>query len=684
MSSSIFLSHNSKDKTFVRRLYHDLANKGVKAWLDEAEIKPGDSLITKITAAINEMDYLGVVLSNNSVQSEWVQREVNMALNQEIHGKRVKVIPLLLQECKIPGFLLDKSYIDFRHDTKYAEALDRLCTFLLEEKWPSERYVGKLWKQICKRNIDTFDEYLRHDCYINLRGLADQKIENLSAYLQQQIISQTKGRFAILGDYGSGKTLLCQKLAADISKQYLSGTSEYIPLVVPLRGIHKAASIDMFIRNDIIETLYQCSIERGDFNDKLNNGQLLMIFDGLDELNIVVEQYARVEILSELLHYLSVSPVSLVTSRTHFFESEQEVNRYLSVSKEDSLLAHLRRKLFDKATYQLIFISEFDDNDISGYLQFHLGFRAKPTKAKLMSTHELMDLARRPILLRLIRETWEYLPESASIDRLMLYDTYIEIWLEREERRLLAPVKDIRQALAQLALKIVTGESDGISLYELYSFLPMMEQNRNVTPEAIGRCLATCTFLNRDAVGNFQFIHRSFAEYFAGMKIVQELEQLDFSCFARSQHVKPAPITWMPDNLVRFVAEHLRRSPRKDVVVEYLFRFVEAQATWKIPFGWAQNTWRTLYERFRQECADQEPTALFPIASNLCTFHSPCQILMSLGDIRLATRLYNAIQGGKGNCWHELYLEGEDRKAKLTIDVVERAIREGKLYHYSI
>lgn len=45
--SSIFLSHNSKDKEFVRRLANRLESYGVKVWVDEAEIKVGESLIKK-------------------------------------------------------------------------------------------------------------------------------------------------------------------------------------------------------------------------------------------------------------------------------------------------------------------------------------------------------------------------------------------------------------------------------------------------------------------------------------------------------------------------------------------------------------------------------------------------------------------------------------------------------------
>jgi formylglycine-generating enzyme required for sulfatase activity len=124
--SSIFLSHNHADKPFVRRLAKDLQDAGVRVWLDEAEMMVGDSLIERIRQGIDEMEYLGVILSQNSVRSEWVKREVDIAMNQEIEGKRVKVLPLVIENCELPGFLKGKLYADFRNRRKYKNELDKV------------------------------------------------------------------------------------------------------------------------------------------------------------------------------------------------------------------------------------------------------------------------------------------------------------------------------------------------------------------------------------------------------------------------------------------------------------------------------------------------------------------------------------------------------------------------------
>ena len=126
MKVSIFLSHNAKDKPFVKRLARDLDNHGIKYWLDESEIKVGDSLIEKIRSGLDEVDYVAAILSPNSIASSWVQREIDVAMNQEIYGKKVKVLPIMYQKCELPGFLYGKLYVDFADEANYQDAFKKL------------------------------------------------------------------------------------------------------------------------------------------------------------------------------------------------------------------------------------------------------------------------------------------------------------------------------------------------------------------------------------------------------------------------------------------------------------------------------------------------------------------------------------------------------------------------------
>jgi hypothetical protein len=146
----VFISHNHEDKTFVRRLGSDLAAKGVRPWIDEAEINIGESLISKISIAIDEMDYFAIVLSPRSVASAWVQQELEQALTTQIASHKVKVMPILLEKCEIPSLLRGKLYADFTQSPGYDQAFARLLKALGVDSFKGER--GSLYDPFAKEH----------------------------------------------------------------------------------------------------------------------------------------------------------------------------------------------------------------------------------------------------------------------------------------------------------------------------------------------------------------------------------------------------------------------------------------------------------------------------------------------------------------------------------------------------
>jgi len=123
----IFLSHTREDKKFVDRLKVALYERGVEdVWVDEAEIMVGDSLQKKIEDAITKTRYFGVVLSPRSVQSRWVRKELELAMQRELETDSVIVLPLLFEKCEIPPFLKPKVYADFTSPGGFAKSLDNL------------------------------------------------------------------------------------------------------------------------------------------------------------------------------------------------------------------------------------------------------------------------------------------------------------------------------------------------------------------------------------------------------------------------------------------------------------------------------------------------------------------------------------------------------------------------------
>lgn len=111
---SVFISYSTKDSKFVNELSAELVKNRINIWLDKWEMQPGDSLIDKIQDGLTDSSFLLVVLSENSVQSEWCKKELNSGLMREIKEKKVVVIPILLDDCDVPVFLQEKVYADFR------------------------------------------------------------------------------------------------------------------------------------------------------------------------------------------------------------------------------------------------------------------------------------------------------------------------------------------------------------------------------------------------------------------------------------------------------------------------------------------------------------------------------------------------------------------------------------------
>ncbi|MBZ9814745.1 toll/interleukin-1 receptor domain-containing protein [Mesorhizobium sp. CA7] len=77
---TIFLSHSSVDKRFAVKLAQRLGRfRQLRIWIDQPEIKPGDSLTEIIGRALDSIDAICVIRSPDAAVSERVAKEVRQA-----------------------------------------------------------------------------------------------------------------------------------------------------------------------------------------------------------------------------------------------------------------------------------------------------------------------------------------------------------------------------------------------------------------------------------------------------------------------------------------------------------------------------------------------------------------------------------------------------------------------------
>ncbi|MCX8532167.1 toll/interleukin-1 receptor domain-containing protein [Chryseobacterium luquanense] len=88
MKPKIFLSHSKKDKVIIEQIANDLRKCGIEVWYDEWEIPVGESIRKKIfDDGIPNCDVFFIYLTKNSLESYWVQKELDSAIFREAEEK---------------------------------------------------------------------------------------------------------------------------------------------------------------------------------------------------------------------------------------------------------------------------------------------------------------------------------------------------------------------------------------------------------------------------------------------------------------------------------------------------------------------------------------------------------------------------------------------------------------------
>src|SRR5262249_47207268 len=98
-----------------------LRGKGVDAWVDNWEIRAGDSIVQKIfDEGIAQASLVIVVLSPISVTKKWVREELDAAVVNRIE-KSTRLIPVIIDDCDIPQALRATKHV--RYDGNDLEAV---------------------------------------------------------------------------------------------------------------------------------------------------------------------------------------------------------------------------------------------------------------------------------------------------------------------------------------------------------------------------------------------------------------------------------------------------------------------------------------------------------------------------------------------------------------------------------
>jgi len=132
----LFLCHNSADKLEVRELNESLKESGVRTWIDEDDLDPGDVWQDEIQAIIPKVRAAGACVGASGL-GPWQRMEIKGLLSEFVE-REVRVVPIILpnagQVPELPLFLRQFSWLDLRHDT--TRRIERLVRVLKKSLGP--------------------------------------------------------------------------------------------------------------------------------------------------------------------------------------------------------------------------------------------------------------------------------------------------------------------------------------------------------------------------------------------------------------------------------------------------------------------------------------------------------------------------------------------------------------------
>ena len=149
---SCFVSYSHEDESFARRLHDQLQGQGIRCWLDEHDLKPGDRILDVVNSAIRLHEKILLCCSKASLNSWWVREEIRKAQERERREARDIIIPVMIDRYLLDGWedglaadLRSRLAADFtgweHDDAKFEEQFERVVKALRADQGVRENVL---------------------------------------------------------------------------------------------------------------------------------------------------------------------------------------------------------------------------------------------------------------------------------------------------------------------------------------------------------------------------------------------------------------------------------------------------------------------------------------------------------------------------------------------------------------
>jgi len=365
------------------------------------------------------------------------------------------------------------------------------------------------------------------DIYVPLQVTGASDSELIDAF---QAITKHR-RLMVKGSPGSGKTMLLKHIALCYADGRWSKVFNKFPCIPILLELHRLSSSEKTLQEHLEDAFDRDGFPNAKHfvSESLDKGRLLLLFDGLDEVNSDSRERVVNEIKNLLDKYLKCSVI--ITCRTAVYRDE-----------------------FHEVVEKTLEVVEFNDQQIREFLvPWQPDMPTDKSVEQLMQTlHDrprIMEMARNPLMLTIIAylyaDTSVVLPHSRAEFYRKATDVLLEQWHEERNQ---FQARDKKLILQHLALFFQDNANqqgqDRRSLYwrtvelEVTSILP----NLNLQPDCTRSILSEIVernglLLKIDGGERYQFAHLTLQEFFVASQLRDNADSL-------ISHFKADPDAW--------------------------------------------------------------------------------------------------------------------------------------------
>jgi biotin carboxyl carrier protein len=130
-SMQLLISYSHRDAKFAQVLKRALEKHGLQVWLDKHEMSFGDQIAERLKNEILRSDLVLVVITPNSLVSNWVLWEIEYCLQIESLYNVTKLVPILMNGNLVPSTISTRMYADFRTSSEMDANFARLIKQIL-------------------------------------------------------------------------------------------------------------------------------------------------------------------------------------------------------------------------------------------------------------------------------------------------------------------------------------------------------------------------------------------------------------------------------------------------------------------------------------------------------------------------------------------------------------------------